>query len=274
MSNTQLRIVSALMLSAIVAACIVAGNQMVLILFGAVSILAIDELVCNFFKKKRFSIRYQLSELIFIIPFAYIFFIANSESYAESVSYYAIGLNFLLIVYLFSISMESKLIDNLGNKFPEFSGILFLLPLVSLSSLLFFKDWKLLLATLLVVNFGMDSGAWLIGKNFGKNKLWKKVSPNKTIEGLLGGMFIAGLVGCIAWKMFFGDASPTFFVLFALLGAMSQLGDLIQSKMKRQAGVKDSSSLIPGHGGVYDRIDGLIFLAPFYLMALKFIYNK
>jgi phosphatidate cytidylyltransferase len=274
MSNTQQRIASALVLSSIVAFTIFLGVKATITLFGIVSVVAIDEIICNFFNRKRFSLHYVLSEVFFIVPYVYIFFVCNSLQLNGLLIYGSIALNLFLIFYLFFVEIESKLLHKTGQFFPEISSLLLLFPLIALSTLTFYPEWRMLLATILLVNFGMDTGAWLFGKNFGKHKLWKKVSPNKTIEGLLGGMFTSGLVGCIAWQGFFGGVSPLYFVLFAFLGAMSQVGDLIQSKIKRQVGVKDSSSLIPGHGGVYDRIDSLIFLAPFFIMVLKLIYNK
>ena len=274
MSNTQKRIASALVLCLIMAISIYLGTKVTVSVFGIVSMIAIDEIVCNFFKRKRFSFHYFLSQIFFIVPYTYLFFVSNSFLLNEKIIYGSVALNLLLMIYLFFVDMDSRILKKVGQLFPEFSSLLLFFPLIALSSLTFYGEWRMLLATILLVNFGMDTGAWLIGKNFGKNKLWKKVSPNKTIEGLLGGMFTSGVVGCLAWQGFFGNVSPIYFVLFAFLGAMSQVGDLIQSKIKRQVGVKDSSSLIPGHGGVYDRIDSLIFLSPFFMMVLKLIYNK
>jgi len=111
----------------------------------------------------------------------------------------------------------------------------------------------------------MDTGAWFFGKKFGKNKLWPSVSPNKTVEGLIGGMILSGLLGGICFHLLYNQFSISLFFLFCFLGLLAQLGDLLQSKMKRQVGIKDSSNLIPGHGGVFDRVDSLFFLTPFFL---------
>lgn len=104
-----------------------------------------------------------------------------------------------------------------------------------------------------------------------KHKLWEAVSPKKTREGLIGGVLTSGILGALLWFIFFHRISIQLFVLFMFLGAISQVGDLIQSKIKRQFEVKDSSSLIPGHGGVYDRVDGLLFMAPVFIFFLQFV---
>ncbi|MCO4792482.1 MAG: phosphatidate cytidylyltransferase [Bacteriovoracaceae bacterium] len=272
MSNTQKRIASALVLGLAVAACVYFGVKSTLFFILLFCLLAVDEIFCNLFKKKRFSLNYFISETIIIVPFIYFFFVDVSPDLVGVFTNAALLLNVLLIVYLFYINMESKFLVKLADKFPFLAGILILLPMMSLGSMTYFSKWRALLAVLLIVNFGMDTGAWFFGKNFGKHKLWPSVSPNKTIEGLIGGILTSGIVGGIFWQIFFDTMGVQHFLFFAFLGLMSQVGDLVQSKIKRQVGIKDSSTLIPGHGGVYDRIDSLIFLAPFFVTALKYFY--
>jgi phosphatidate cytidylyltransferase len=144
--------------------------------------------------------------------------------------------------------------------------------MISLVYIINFQSWQLVILLLLVVNFGMDSGAWFFGKSFGKHKLWPAVSPNKTIEGLLGGMLTSGLCGYGMYLLVFDKKNYWTIIIFSLLGLLSQIGDLVQSKLKRQYGIKDSSSLIPGHGGVYDRIDSLVFVLPFFVVTLYYYY--
>lgn len=118
------------------------------------------------------------------------------------------------------------------------------------------------------VVWGGDTAAYYIGKNFGKHKMAPSVSPKKTMEGalanLLASLAMALLGRLIFWKQFsISDA-----LLFGLvLNIASQVGDLVESKFKRSAGVKDTSNLIPGHGGVLDRLDSLLFAGPaFYYL--------
>lgn len=272
MSNTQKRIVSALVLAIIVGVCLSFGTQATLGFVLVVGVLSIDELYCNFFKGDRRKINYLVSQAVFIGPFVYFNYLDVSTHFLQVFVNAGLLLNFILAVYLFYVGMESKVVVKLIEKFPFISSLLILLPMMSLASLFHYSKWISLIIVLLLVNFGMDTGAWFFGKNFGKHKLWPSVSPNKTIEGLIGGALTSGFVGGISLHFLFGKMNLYIFIFFVFLGLMSQVGDLIQSKLKRQCEIKDSSSLIPGHGGVYDRIDSLLFLTPFFATAIKHFY--
>ncbi len=117
---------------------------------------------------------------------------------------------------------------------------------------------------ILVLAFFGDIAAFYIGRRFGKRKLLAEVSPGKTVEGTLG--LIAGsIAGCLLFRFFFLPEIPAVHaVLLGLVGSIAgQLGDLCESALKRGAGVKDSGTLLPGHGGILDRLDCLMFIAPF-----------
>ncbi len=129
-------------------------------------------------------------------------------------------------------------------------------------------DWMLFLFSILWVG---DSAALLIGKAFGKHKLAPSVSPNKTIEGFVGGLLGAILVGVgmYFWKF---NWLEWYEVLPLAIGCsiFGQLGDLLESMWKRSLNIKDSSNLIPGHGGMLDRFDSLLFAAPFMYYYKEF----
>jgi phosphatidate cytidylyltransferase len=121
---------------------------------------------------------------------------------------------------------------------------------------------------LLVMVWAADSFAYFSGKAFGKTKLAPNVSPNKTVEGVIGGLtgtiLVAGLTGFFALGLF--SEKLWIWIAAGLGGALfSVVGDLYESRLKRLAGVKDSGTLLPGHGGVLDRIDGLIAAAPVFV---------
>ncbi len=113
-----------------------------------------------------------------------------------------------------------------------------------------------------LVTWMTDVGAYLFGRLFGRHKLAPLVSPGKTIEGTIGGLVLGSITALICTSAF-GIALPLIVALAigALLSGLGQLGDLAESLIKRQAGVKDSSTLIPGHGGVFDRLDSLLIVA-------------
>ncbi len=122
---------------------------------------------------------------------------------------------------------------------------------------------------LLAVVFACDTGAFYVGRTFGKHKLHPHVSPGKTWEGAVGGLFSSLLAAMLFLK--FIDLHPfnaSLVVTVIILSAASQIGDLAESVLKRNQGVKDSGNILPGHGGILDRIDGLLFAIPvlfFYL---------
>ena len=108
-----------------------------------------------------------------------------------------------------------------------------------------------------------DSAAFFVGRRFGKHKLAPKTSPNKTIEGAIGGMLFTGIY-CFIYGILILQTSNLWVVLVVplVVGTIGQVGDLFESYLKRGAGIKDSSNLLPGHGGVLDRFDSILFVAP------------
>jgi phosphatidate cytidylyltransferase len=127
-----------------------------------------------------------------------------------------------------------------------------------------------LLFVILVTWLG-DTFAYLLGRSFGKHPLIPRISPKKTVEGLAGGLAGSAITGALAVALF-GLGIPWWAGILAglVIGAIGVIGDLAESLMKRQAGVKDSGTLIPGHGGMLDRVDALLFtwIAGLYIATL------
>ena len=189
----------------------------------------------------------------------------------DMILYVALLFNLIAIIYLFSIDMSSQLLHKIGKSFPIFFILFVFLPVGSFFPVLELQNWWQVILVALGVNFGMDTGAWFFGVRFGKHKLWKEVSPKKSIEGLIGGIITATIIGSLLWYFLFGEFFLHLIPIFAFLALISQVGDLIQSKIKRQFNIKDSSHLIPGHGGLYDRVDSLLFMIPFYTITLRIL---
>jgi phosphatidate cytidylyltransferase len=116
-----------------------------------------------------------------------------------------------------------------------------------------------LLVWAFLVTWSTDIGAYFVGRRFGRRKLAPSISPGKTVEGLCGGIAAATLVGG-AWVLATGLGRPLL-ALAPVLAIAAQAGDLFESRLKRRAGVKDSGQSLPGHGGVLDRVDGLVPVA-------------
>lgn len=132
---------------------------------------------------------------------------------------------------------------------------------------------------LFVLIWTNDTFAYLVGKSIGKHKLFERVSPKKTIEGFIGGAVFAALAGFLISKFYiqpkpeFSNMSIIIWTSIALIASVfGTIGDLIESKFKRIAGIKDSGSIMPGHGGILDRLDSVIFVAPIIFLFYQILY--
>ncbi len=134
----------------------------------------------------------------------------------------------------------------------------------------FGPGWVLLV---LSVAWLADTGGYFVGRKFGKAKLYPKVSPNKTWAGLYGAVLGSTIAGVVAALTYLPQLHLFGGVVLGLLGGIiGQLGDLVESLLKRSVGVKDSGAIIPGHGGILDRIDALLFVSPvIYMYAVWFV---
>lgn len=139
--------------------------------------------------------------------------------------------------------------------------------LISLSLLLIFETAPLyLLALALIIGAG-DIGAYLVGRRIGGRKLAPSISPKKTVSGAVGGIIASIIVG-LAVAPHIAPLNPNPIIAAMIIGALGQVGDLYESYFKRKLDVKDSSDLIPGHGGFLDRFDGYLFVIPVFLFSL------
>lgn len=136
-----------------------------------------------------------------------------------------------------------------------------------------------LILYVMAIIWGADVGAYFAGRAFGKNKLAPKVSPGKTWEGVYGGIFTTSVIAVIGgfwlqdktFQTFSAEQWVTLFVITLVVTAVSVVGDLVESMMKRHRGIKDSSNLLPGHGGVMDRIDSMTAALPVFALALSLV---
>lgn len=160
--------------------------------------------------------------------------------------------------------------DGWYNNSLYFSGfILVSAAVTAIFALWVSSPWWLMYLFLLV--WGADSGAYFVGRKLGKKKLAPDVSPNKSVEGLYGGILTSMLI-VIVVEVLYLDLTLAQHILFLILSIVtvfsSVLGDLFESMIKRQAGIKDSGRILPGHGGVLDRIDSLLSAAPIFAAGM------
>lgn len=185
------------------------------------------------------------------------------------------AVTFLMLFYgLFSLIGVRDVKNSAAETALLLMGVLYIPLLVSHLALLrglpHGTSWIFLM--LLIVMSG-DTGAFYVGSAIGKRKLYPAVSPNKSIEGMLGGLAGSVLGAFAARAFFFPGLTPVDCVATALLvGLAGQLGDLFESLLKRSFGVKDSGNIFPGHGGMLDRLDSILFAAPTLYIYASNIY--
>lgn len=274
MSNTKVRILSGIVLVLLVTLCLYSGRVASLAVIGVLGILVVDEIITNFYDQARFSIKYLVAQLIYVANFLFFNFYQISASSFNFWISMGIFLNAFLLIYLFLIFKKSETLLKLFKITSWGVGFFTVIPLLSLSYVIHQNKpgWRELLIGLLLLNFLVDTFAFFSGKYFGKHKLWEAVSPKKTVEGAIGGVLASVIFTSLYWHYILNSFNPFFIPVFLIIACSSQVGDLVQSKFKRQFEIKDSSSLIPGHGGVYDRIDSLMFVAPIFAFFVMAIY--
>lgn len=197
--------------------------------------------------------------------------VAACASYVSYVLVSAV-LAWLVILYWLSMYERGKIKIHLSTNVRALLGLL-LLPITFLSVafiLLEFINDRLLILLLFFLIWGADVAAYFTGRAWGKNKLAPTISPGKTWQGVAGALVMSVIIASLAWWLmnYSVELLPKLIVLALLVVALSIVGDLFESLLKRQAGLKDSSNLLPGHGGVLDRIDSMIAASPVYALGI------
>jgi phosphatidate cytidylyltransferase len=176
---------------------------------------------------------------------------------------------------LFAIELfrnKEKSLENLGAVF--FSAIYVALPIglltiSSVDNVGNYNGWRVLFFFFFM--WASDTGAYFSGRAFGKHKLFERLSPKKTIEGFIGGLITAGLVGIAAFYQLGTLPLWAWITTGIIMSITGTLGDLLESMLKRQTGIKDSGTILPGHGGILDRFDSTFFSAPVYWIILQLV---
>jgi phosphatidate cytidylyltransferase len=176
----------------------------------------------------------------------------------------SIGLGILVLVFRVPVEQGLASLGAMAFGVPYLS-----LPGASLYQLQQRDPWVLVL--LFAIVWLGDTAAYYCGRAWGRRKLAPRVSPNKTWEGAIASL-LAGVLAAIAWSLLRqGAVKMDLLILAGVTSVAAQVGDLVESLIKRGAGVKDSGTLLPGHGGVLDRIDALLFAAPTLLLGLTLV---
>jgi phosphatidate cytidylyltransferase len=279
MDETLKRAISGAVYIFLLLASILYSTESFLILFGVFLIISLFEF-CNLI---------QVDKLIPVLAGTSLYILVTFFSnYNESKSSDIQTLDIILLVstLLISIKCIVFLFDNTIQSVSNLSKYLYLLGYITLPFVFITKisfgvnDYNpKIIIGLFILIWTNDTFAYIVGKSMGKHKLFEKISPKKTIEGFFGGLIFAIFAGYLISMYLikpsaqFSDKSILIWVIIAaIVGVIGTIGDLIESKFKRIAGVKDSGKIMPGHGGVLDRLDSVIFVAPFIFLFYKILY--
>lgn len=292
MNETLKRTISGAVYIALLLTSILFSTESFIILFGIFLIIATYEF-CNLVKlNKIFSILFV--SLFYSTVALVSFYRTETENYISSLLkeniQFTIDIDKLFSVLLIiTLLIAVKCIVFLFNdtqtisKLSKYIYLLgyIMLPFIFIIKISFgIKDYNpKIIIGLFILIWTNDTFAYLVGKSIGKHKLFERVSPKKTIEGFLGGVVFAAFAGFLISKLYirpnpdFSQKSILIWTIIALIVSIfGTIGDLIESKFKRIAGVKDSGTIMPGHGGVLDRLDSVIFVAPVIFLFYQILY--
>ena len=254
----QKRVISALIALAIIIPLIVAGGTIFNLAVYVISIIALKEFLDNKATKKQLPIFIQLIAYIFIT----IIIMANSQDLSNVFTLDYRILSALFMIFLIpAVVYHERSKYSINDAFFLIGSLLFLGISMSLLILIRSTDVNLLIF-LLLIPMVTDIFAYVTGSLIGKHKLLEDVSPKKTGEGMIGGTLMGVFVGAMFHHTII---DPTFskieiLAICTFLSLAGQYGDLVFSSIKRYFGKKDFSNLIPGHGGILDRLDSIIFV--------------
>ncbi|GAB4161905.1 MAG: phosphatidate cytidylyltransferase [Winogradskyella sp.] len=241
-----------------------------LLVFGILSLVEFSNLI----KLKSF-VQYIVFVLLYLAFWYLCVWLNNPNGSDEAIQILLVITVFVNLILIKDLFTEKKI--------PLFESKLYIVTTFYLTSgfvfMLLIANYKhnftpLLLLGSFILVWVNDSAAYLVGKNFGKQKLFPSISPKKTVEGFLGGLFFACISSFFISKYTANILELKFtnwLILAIIISVLGTFGDLIESKFKRQAGVKDSGVIMPGHGGLLDRLDSIIFASPFIYLFLRIL---
>jgi len=266
LSNLTLRIIFGLLGAALVFGGVVYNEWTLLLLFGTICCLTLIE-----FFNLLYHSGMQVNRVFAVVSGSFLFLIHYFiQSQALASNWYYAVIAFMFLLFLVELFQQNN--DPFKRIAHTFLGIVYIaIPLSLFSTLGFLHgdyDWTLIMGTLLLL-WGNDIGGYIGGMSFGKHKLFERVSPKKTWEGSFGGAVLCFATAVVIAQYFTALALTHWLVVAGCMVVFGSMGDLVESLFKRNLAVKDSGNLIPGHGGLLDRFDGLLIAAPFIVVYLK-----
>ena len=292
MNETLKRAISGAVYIVLLIASILYSTESFFTLFGVFLVIAVYEF-CNLVQiNKIFPIAFGVTLYIIITLLshysaltAFAFNKTFDTNVELAVNIQQLDVVLLVIALVVSVKCILFLFYDSIQKISTSSKYLYLLgyiilPFVFITKISFgINDYNpKIIIGLFILIWTNDTFAYIVGKSIGRTKLFEKISPKKTIEGFIGGILFAILAGYLISKYYikanpeFSDRSILIWTSIALIvGVAGTIGDLIESKFKRIAGIKDSGSIMPGHGGILDRLDSVIFVAPIIFLFYQIL---
>ncbi|HPN36910.1 MAG TPA: phosphatidate cytidylyltransferase [Melioribacteraceae bacterium] len=271
-SNTLTRIIVSLVAIPLIIFLCYYGRLPFLAFATFIGVSSYYEFYKMIIKKSAYANKYLGFVAVFIIMLNSYFKFIDFETIVYSI------VLFVLLIELFR-NKNSAIFNSSVTLLGIFYVGLFASSLVNIRELynnnnFIYDRGGLIIISVLIIIWVCDSAAFFIGSALGKHKLFKRVSPNKSWEGAIAG-FVFSIISVIALKSFLIDFLDwqDVIAIGIITGIFGQIGDLIESLLKRDSGVKDSSSIIPGHGGIFDRFDSLLFASPIIFIYLKYMSN-
>lgn len=269
--NLFIRLFSSVVFVIVLLGGILINEYLYVVVFTLVTVLAQTESYHLFEKTGNHPQKYYgifVGLTIYLISF----FMARGDIPPSS---YFIAIFLILFLFIFEIYQDRE--DNfLCIAFTIFGIVYVVIPMSILNFIAFpgigngIYTYKYVLALFIIIWLN-DTGAYLIGSKFGKTKLFKRISPKKTWEGTIGGAVFA-IIASYVISLYFKELSLPEWLVFALvIVVFGGYGDLVESGLKRRAGIKDSGTIMPGHGGILDRFDSTLFAAPMIFLYLKIL---
>lgn len=255
------RIVTAFLIVVAVLGAIALGGKYVAILFIVVNVLGAREL-CFVLDKDKSPIQNLIYVVLGLAPFGLVWFLDLGFG---STYFYLLLLSCAIMLGLIVNLWFGKL-NYYKIRYP-FALLYWGLPFSLASYFLIYGDQPrdIILMSIIILIWTSDTMAYFTGKAFGKNKLFPSVSPGKTIEGSMGAGVFSILVA-LGFAYALGESFGKWIIVAVAIWVLGTLGDLVESRLKRVQNVKDSGSILPGHGGFLDRFDSLVLLIPFLLL--------
>lgn len=266
-SNFTQRVVAALVAVPFIIFCILYNDVTYWLLFLAISILTQYE----FYKLLRLDSNLPLAAWGTFCGTVINILTYFVEKDLVPFNYYYIIIPLLTLTFFIKLYKKDDL-QPFANLGFTFLGMIYVaVPFALLNELILTKDsYRPLLALgILLILWASDSGAYFAGKFLGRRKLFERISPKKTWEGFFGGMLTAVIISVLCYHYFNDLVLWKWIVVALIISITGTLGDLVESLFKRSIAIKDSGSIIPGHGGFLDRFDGLLLSMPFIVTFLK-----